>query len=139
MPSKFSKYVANRAQYEVLVCMAMGNVGIPPHLHSAILQRAYPQRMADTLAELSMRGFAAEPMDLLRFAEKNNLRTMDGQPMFTAQDVDRIAADMLAKRQFNQSTKSAIKSRVNIEMRLERAAQAVADHIEREANCGDND
>lgn len=137
MPDKFRKYVCSREQYETLVCMSMGNVGIPPHLHAAVIQRAYPQRSIDTLAELSMRGFAAEPIDLMLFAERNNLRTMDGQPMFTQNDVDKLAAELLAKRQFTPSTKAAIKARVSIEMRLERAAQAVAEHIAREADCGD--
>lgn len=139
MPSKYQRFVANREQYEILVSMALGNVGIPTQLHAAVIQRAYPQRSTDTLAELSMRGLAAEPMDLMTFAERNNLRTMDGQPMFTQQDVDRLADELLAKRQFTPSTKAAIKARVSIEMRLERAAQAVADHIARSADCGNSD
>lgn len=137
MHDKLAKYVASRADYTTLVKMTLGNVGFPEHLHDEIIRRGYPQDSVNTLAELGMRGFAAEPCDLMRFAEQHGLRSFNGQPAFSQADVDKLAAELLAKRQFTASTKKAIRNKVTMRMRLNNAARAVAEEIERRAACGD--
>ena len=128
-------FVLNRAEYRRLLCLCLTNMGIPDEMHGQVLERGYPQDVANTLAECHWRGVAAEIADVLKYAADpgHNVAYIGGQPAFYPNDVDCLVDQLAAAGKLTEVAQARSQGGMTAEEQVDVSAEKVAQELQRRA------